>query len=105
MFFGDYEGQFEPFRDRWNTDQRNGDNDLMYQLCNNFRVQLQTYRRGCDAQLFAWFCSLYGNRTLLHWPTTAAHAIPQRATPMQTRWCCVCRTPNACESTRAKTSC
>ena len=34
----------------------------MYQLCNNFRVQLQTYRRGCDAQLFAWFCSLYGQQ-------------------------------------------
>ncbi len=62
MFFGDYEGQFEPFRDRWNTDQRNGDNALMDQLCNSWRVQLQTYRRGCDAQLFTWFCSLYGQQ-------------------------------------------
>ena len=43
-------------------DMRDGDNDLMHQLCNGFRVQLQTYRRGCDAQLFAWFCSLYGQQ-------------------------------------------
>ena len=34
----------------------------MHQLCNGFRVQLQTYRRGTDEQLFAWFCSLYGQQ-------------------------------------------
>ena len=62
MFFGDFEGQFEPFRDRWDMDLRNGDNDLMHQLCNGYRVQLQTYRRGTDPQLFAWFCSLYGQQ-------------------------------------------
>ena len=48
MFFGDFEGQFEPLRDRWDMDLRNGDNDLMHQLCNGCRVQLQTYRRGTD---------------------------------------------------------
>ena len=60
IFFGDFDGQFEPFRDRWDTDMRSGDNDLMHQLCNGYRVELQTYRRGTDPQLFAWFCSLYG---------------------------------------------
>ena len=39
---------------------RGGNNDLMHQLCNGFRVELQTYRRGADPQLFAWFRSLYG---------------------------------------------
>ena len=60
VFFGDYDGQFEPFRDRWDIDMRAGNNDLMHQLCNGYRVELQTYRRGTDPQLFAWFRSLYG---------------------------------------------
>ena len=43
-------------------DMRGGDNDLMHQLCNGYRVELETYRRGTDPQLFAWFCSLYGQQ-------------------------------------------
>ena len=59
IFFGDYEGQFEPFRDRWNMDMRNGDNDLMHQLCNGYHMT-QTYRRGTDPELFSWYHAMYG---------------------------------------------
>ena len=59
IFFGDYEGQFEPFRDKWDVDMRAGNNDLMHELCHGYRVQLEIYRRGTDQQLFAWYHSLY----------------------------------------------
>ena len=60
IFFGDYEGQFEPFVDRWNMSSNAGNNDLMRQLCRGYRVTLQTYRRGTDPQLFEWFHGMYG---------------------------------------------
>ena len=40
--------------------QRDGRNSLMHQMCNGFRVSLQTYRRGTDPELFAWFHAMYG---------------------------------------------
>jgi len=73
IFFGDFDGQFEPFRDRWDTDMLSGDNALMHQLCNGYRVTLETYRRGTDEQLFDWFHSLYGQED------AAALAIASRA--------------------------
>ena len=39
---------------------RNGDNDLMHQLCNGYRMTLQTYRRGTDPELFSWYHAMYG---------------------------------------------
>ncbi len=56
IFFGDYKGQFEPFRDRWDMSMHNGCNDSMHQM-----FHLQTYRRSADAELFEWFHGkLYG---------------------------------------------
>ena len=52
IFFGDYKGQFEPFRDRWDMNMNGGRNDLMHQMCNGLCVHLQTYRRGADPELF-----------------------------------------------------
>ena len=62
IFFGDYEGQFEPFRDRWDIPMNAGNNDLMHQLCGGYCVTLQTYRRGADPELFAWFHGMYGRQ-------------------------------------------
>ena len=62
ILFGDYEGQFEPFRDRWDMFQRDGRNALMHQMSNDFCCHLQTYRRGTDPELFAWFHAMYGQQ-------------------------------------------
>ena len=59
VFFGDFKGQFEPFRDRWDMDMNGGRNDLMHQMCNGLCVALQNYRRGTDPELFEWFHGLY----------------------------------------------
>ena len=58
VFFGDFEGQFEPFRDRWNL-ACNRENPLLHNLCNGLCVKLETYRRGADQTLFDWYHSLY----------------------------------------------
>ncbi len=38
-----------------------GRNDLMHQMCNGLCVNLQTYRRGTDPELFEWFHGMYGH--------------------------------------------
>ena len=62
IFFGDYAGQFEPFRDRWDMSANDGRNSPMHQMCHGLRITLQTYRRGADPELFEWFHGLYGQQ-------------------------------------------
>ena len=61
VFFGDFEGQFEPFCDRWNM-ACDCANPLLHNLCNGLCVNLQTYRSGVDQTLFDWYHSLYGQQ-------------------------------------------
>ena len=60
IMFGDYAGQFEPFADRWKLSMFGGNNALVDQLAQSFRLTLQTYRRGDDPALYEWYTSLYG---------------------------------------------
>jgi hypothetical protein len=57
--FGDYCGQFEPFRDRWNMSHSADYSPLMHELCGGLRIELTTYRRGRDPDLFDWYHGLY----------------------------------------------
>ena len=66
VYFGDFEGQFEPFRDRWNADCAYA-NPLLHNLCNGLCVTLQTYRRGVDQALFDWYFGLYGQTDVRSW--------------------------------------
>ena len=65
IFFGDYAGQFERFRDRWDMSANDGRNSLMHQMCHGLRITLQTYRRGADPELFEWFHGMYGQEDAL----------------------------------------
>ncbi len=58
--FGDYQGQFKPFVDRWKLDVSPEWSPLMHQMCNGLHIQVTKYRRGTDMDLFQWYCSLYG---------------------------------------------
>ena len=58
--FGDFQGQFEPFKDRWNLPMSAEHSPLMHELCAGFRITLTTYRRGEDPELFSWYWGMYG---------------------------------------------
>ena len=63
--FGDFMGQFEPFRDRWNLDLQGLDySPLLHEMCNGVRIELTKYRRGIDPELFAWYHSCYGQENV-----------------------------------------
>lgn len=59
--FGDFQGQFEPFQDRWKMDSSLHEfSGLMQELCGGLHITLTQYRRGKDPHLFATYLSLYG---------------------------------------------
>ena len=58
--FGDYQGQFEPFRDRWNLPLPFEISPLMHELCGGLKIKLTKYRRGVDPELFSWYHGMYG---------------------------------------------
>jgi hypothetical protein len=61
VFFGDFKGQFAPFIDRWNFKNVNWEwSPLMEGLSNGLRIEISTYRRGKDLELFNWFYGMYG---------------------------------------------
>ena len=60
VFFGDYSGQFGPLRDRWNLPLCPEHSPFMGELANGLYIELSTYRRGADLELFNWFHSMYG---------------------------------------------
>jgi hypothetical protein len=60
VFFGDYLGQFGPLRDRWNHPLSPEDSPFLSELANGLHVELSTYRRGTDLELFNWFHGMYG---------------------------------------------
>ena len=82
IFFGDYQGQFEPFGDRWNMSLNDGDNDLMHQLCGGYCVTLQTYRRGADPELFAWYHGMYGQEDARKLANLSRARYPSRCDPL-----------------------
>jgi hypothetical protein len=57
--FGDYQGQFKPFMDRWRMDVCPEYSPLMHEMCNGLHIKVTKYRRGTDLGLFRWYCSLY----------------------------------------------
>ena len=61
IVFGDYQGQFKPFVDRWRLDTSPEWSPLMHQMCAGLHIRVTEYRRGTDLQLFKWYCSLYGD--------------------------------------------
>ena len=63
IVFGDYEGQFEAFRDRWRFNVSAEWSPLMHELCGGLHISLSTYRRGTDLELFKWYCGMYGNES------------------------------------------
>ena len=87
ILFGDYEGQFEPFKDRWNMSTNAGNNGLCHQLCNGFRVTLQRYRRSEDPELFDWFHGLYGQEDARGLADESRARYPAECDPSCNRWC------------------
>jgi hypothetical protein len=59
LVFGDYQGQFKPFVDRWRLNVSPEWSPLMHQMCAGLRISVTEYRRGTDLGLFQWYCSLY----------------------------------------------
>lgn len=59
VVFGDYQGQFKPFVDKWKLDVCPEWSPLMHQMCNGLHIKVTEYRRGTDLELFNWYCSLY----------------------------------------------
>jgi len=60
IFFGDFQGQFAPFIDRWNFKICWEFSPLMESLANGLRIEISKYRRGKDLELFNWFHGMYG---------------------------------------------
>ena len=57
--FGDYDGQFEAFVDRW--DVKPGTHvRLVHEMAAAVQINLTKYRRGEDPELFNWFYGMYG---------------------------------------------
>ena len=59
VVFGDYQGQFKPFVDRWRLNVSPEWSPLMHQMCNGMHIRVTQYRRGTDLELFNWYYSLY----------------------------------------------
>ena len=61
VLFGDFDGQFEAFKDRWsNLSYASVPNsELIRSMCNGRRFHTQVYKRGTDQCLFDWFCSMH----------------------------------------------
>ena len=61
VLFGDWEGQFGAMQDRWDLPYTAvPDSDLIRDMAKSLRVNLETYRRGDDPQLFRFYHGLYG---------------------------------------------
>ena len=54
VVFGDYQGQFKPFVDRWRLDVCPEWSPLMHQMVNGLHISVTKYRRGTDLGLFDW---------------------------------------------------
>jgi hypothetical protein len=60
IFFGDYQGQFEPFRDKWNlADLCPEGSPFMAEMTKGLHIRLEKYRRGTDLGLYKWFFGMY----------------------------------------------
>ena len=61
FMFGDFEGQFEAWQDRWQFPSAQHENlPLMKDLCGFLKLTLTKYRRGVDQQLFDHYHRMYG---------------------------------------------
>jgi hypothetical protein len=61
FMFGDFEGQFEAWQDRWQFPSAQHENlPLMKDLCGFLKLTLTKYRRGVDRQLFDHYHGMYG---------------------------------------------
>ena len=57
--FGDFEGQFDAMKDRWNRVRAIQDSECMKDMCNRMHFHLTTYWRGTDRALFDFYTQLY----------------------------------------------
>ena len=61
VLFGDFEGQFEAFIDRWKEVSYADvpQSQLLMDMCSRTRFHMEVYRRGDDQALYGWYTSLY----------------------------------------------
>ena len=64
VMFGDFDGQFEAFKDRWSNVSYDSvpNSELIQSMCNGRRFHMQVYKRGIDQNLSDRFCSMYVSR-------------------------------------------
>ena len=83
MCFGDFDGQFEPFKDRWQMDASlHQHSALMHELCGGLRIELTKYRRGTDLDLFKWYHGMYDKEDVASLVEESRRRYPSECNPM-----------------------
>ena len=82
VFFGDYDGQFTPFVDRWGAGADIQNSVLVSSMCSGLRINVSTYRRGTDLQLFNWFHGMYGREEIPELVRESRKRYPAACDPM-----------------------
>ena len=90
VMFGDYDGQFESFKDRWSQVSYANvpSSELIRNMCNGKHFHTQIYKRSTDQKQFDWFYSMYPRKdhadtALTALVTESQIRYPVRVTPMQ----------------------
>lgn len=85
--FGDFEGQFEAFKDRWTQVCYSAvpDSELLRGLCKGMHFHMEVYRRGTDQALFDWYSSMYAesDANVARLVCETRRRYPVRVTPME----------------------
>ena len=89
VLFGDFEGQFEAFVDRWKdvSYAEVPHSQLLMDMCNRTWFHLEVYRRGDDQALFDWYTSLYDepDEDIARLVSESRRRYPLRITPWKHR--------------------
>ena len=84
VFFGDFQGQFDAFADRWRYPAENIESSpLLHEFCAGLKLEISEYRRGKDQALFDFFFSMYGYTDVAKMVTESRRRYPAACDPMQ----------------------
>ena len=66
VLFGDFEGQFEPMKDRWDAKYSVvPESTMLRDMCSHLHIHLSEYMRGTDRDLFKSYHGLYNTKDTL----------------------------------------
>ena len=87
VLFGDFEGQFEAFIDRWKEVSYADvpQSQLLMDMCTRTHFHMEVYRRGDDQVLYDWYTRLYTepDRDIARLVSDTRRRYPLRITPME----------------------